>query len=95
MKGNAKTMTVNSADFNVYSNNNRYSIVFSEYGATQMNDAITVKFFDKNTNEQIGDTYTDSINSYAIRAMANGDANMRNLMEMMVKYGQSAEAYFG
>ncbi len=95
MKGNAKTMTVDSIDFNAYSNNNRYSIVFSEYGATQMNDAITVKFFDKNTTEQIGDTYTDSINSYAIRAMANGDADMRNLMEMMVKYGQSAEAYFG
>ena len=95
--GENKTMTIDGNDFEpLVGLENRYHIVFSEYGATQMGDAFTVKFYDKATDEAIGDTFTYSIESYLARALekVNNQAFV-DLIEAMIKYGNSAEIYFG
>lgn len=96
IKGAHQTIVVDGNDFNsLVGLENKYYIVFSEYGATQMGDAFTVKFYDKATDEAIGDTYTYSIESYLARALekANNQA-LVDLIEAMIKYGNSAEIYF-
>ncbi|MBR2334452.1 MAG: hypothetical protein IKA59_03825 [Clostridia bacterium] len=94
--GENKTMTIDGNDFeSLVGLENKYFIVFSEYGVTQMGDAFTVKFYDKATDEAIGDTFTYSIESYLARALekANNQA-LVDILEAMIKYGNSAEIYF-
>lgn len=94
--GENKTMTIDGNDFeSLVGLENRYYIVFSEYGASQMSDMFTVKFFDKATDEAIGDTTTYSIDSYIARTLekANNQA-LVDILEAMIKYGNSAEIYF-
>ncbi|MBO5777348.1 MAG: hypothetical protein J6R34_02745, partial [Clostridia bacterium] len=97
ISGNDRVMIVDGSQFEkVSGGDNRYQYVFSEYGATQMRDTFTIKFYRKSSGERIGDTYTYSIESYiavALDKMTN--AKFLALMDMMMKYGASAEAYFG
>ena len=97
ISGNDKVMIVDGSQFEkVSGGDNRYQYVFSEYGATQMRDTFTIKFYRKSSGERIGDTYTYSIESYiAVALEKTTNAKFIALMDMMMKYGASAEAYFG
>ena len=97
ISGNDKVMIVDGSQFEkVSGGDNRYQYVFSEYGATQMRDTFTIKFYRKSSGERIGDTYTYSIESYiAVALEKTTNVKFIALMDMMMKYGASAEAYFG
>ena len=97
MDGNAQSKVVDESEFVRFEGiENKYAVSFAEFGPMQMRDTFTVKFFDANTDAQIGDSMTYSIESYVAIALEKQiDANLVNILEMMMKYGASAEAYFG
>ena len=60
-----------------------------------MRTVCTMVVYDSHTNEAISDSYTYSIESYIASAMSKmTDAELLTLLESMIKYGDSAKAYF-
>lgn len=90
----AITKVIDGSDF-TYMFNNKYSIQFGEYAAMQMGDIFTVKFFDKATDAQVGDSVTYSIHSNLANLLSGQvSEELRAIIEAMIKYGESSKAYF-
>ena len=75
----------------------RYNVVFAKYGPSQVRDALYMSFRSKATGEKIGGTLTYSIESYISNTLSKPElkAETRELLVAMIKYAESAEAYFG
>ncbi|MBO7221638.1 MAG: leucine-rich repeat protein, partial [Clostridia bacterium] len=97
ISGKESVMIVDGSQFTkVAGGDNKYQYVFSEYGATQMKDTFTIKFYSKSSGEKIGDSYTYNIHSYFATVLDKvTNEKFLALVDAMVKYGASAEAYFG
>ncbi|MBR5173972.1 MAG: leucine-rich repeat domain-containing protein, partial [Clostridia bacterium] len=92
-KGRTQTVTVDGVDFEEY--NNAYRFVLADLTASDMRTVCTMVVYDSHTNEAISDSYTYSIESYIASAMSKmTDAELLTLLESMIKYGDSAKAYF-
>lgn len=89
-------MILDSNDFK-YHFDNKYSVAFCKYTAMQMADSFTLKFYDKATDAQVGDSITYSIHSYIVRALEdeNISPELLSILEAMLKYGASSKEYFG
>ena len=74
--------------------NGGYKISLANFNATQMRTTFIVDFLDKTTGEIIGDSYTYSIESYVVK-YANRNDKLSDLLIAMMKYGDSAKAFFG
>ena len=75
---------------------NKYGVTFSEYGATQIREEVRISFKSKATGEEIGDSRTYSIESYLASILEERQDNVAlcNLIDKMVKYGDSSHVYF-
>ena len=98
LSGDARRYVIDGADANAYQYEDglRYSVVFDKYGASQLRKDITISFRNKATGETIGDSGTTSIESN-LRGLLEDrgdDEALVNLIYAMMKYSDSAAAYF-
>ena len=97
LNGEEKKMEVDRSSFSEPpAGFDRYGVMFSEYGATQIRDEVRISFKSKATGEAIGDSGTYSIESYLASVSQKPDCSEEflNLVDKMVKYGDSSRAYF-
>ena len=97
LKGEEKQLEVDRSSFiDPPAGINRYGVTFSEYGATQIRDDVRISFKSKATGEAIGDSRTYSIESYLASMLEEHQdkVTLCNLIDKMVKYGDSSCAYF-
>ena len=98
LSGDARRYVIDGADAIAYQYEDgvRYSVVFDKYGASQLRKDITISFRNKATGETIGDSGTTSIESN-LRGLLEDrgdDEALVNLIYAMMKYSDSAAAYF-
>ena len=67
---------------------------FSGLNATQMRTMCAAEVFSKTTGERVSDTATYSVESYAYSKAGSSDGALNMLLEMMMKYGDSASRFF-
>ncbi len=92
--GEVKTVVYDSNDF-LYFFEDKYAIEFDELAVTQLRTVFTVEFFDKSTNEQIGDVFTYSVASYVVQALeTTTDEELKEIVMAMMIFGDSSVAYF-
>lgn len=92
---NGKTQTAIVDGTSFAPNSGLYRFAFSDLAAADMRTVFTMVVYDSHTNEAISDSYTSSIESYAANAMSKmTDPEILTLLESMIKFGDSAEAYF-
>ena len=74
---------------------NLYRISFTEYGVAQIGDIVSFRLVEHiSGGAQV--RYTYSIESYIATALENTtNVNLHTLLEAMMKYGESAKAFFG
>ena len=97
LNGEEKQMEVDSSSLSEPpAGFDRYGVMFNEYGATQIRDEVRISFKSKATGEAIGDSGTYSIESYLASVSQKPDCSEEflNLVDKMVKYGDSSRAYF-
>ena len=93
-KGKTEHIVVDGKDFG--GTDNRAKITLSTLNAREMRTQIEIQLYDAQTNESISHDYAYSIEQYVASALSkNIDANLRAMLEAMIKFGDSAEAYFG
>ena len=91
--GNKEKIIVDGKDFS--GNDNRAKITLSSLNAREMRTQIEIEIYDAHTDNQISHSYLYSIQQYVASALGkNIDANLRAMLEAMIKFGDSAEAYF-
>jgi hypothetical protein len=97
IRGVAQQYEVDGTDTSWYQateNEIRHSVAFDKYGATQLRDEFTISFRNKTTGEQIGDSLVCSIESYVAQKYEEStDENFRELLILIMKYGDSAHEY--
>ena len=79
------------------SKNDRHYVTFSDLNANEMRTIFTIAFYDWQTGELISNVRTYSIESYVASQLAREEdgTDFYNLLVAMMKYGDSAAAYFG
>ena len=92
VNGETQTIIFDGTEF--VEANGGYKISLANFNATQMRTTFRVDFLDKTTGERIGDSYTYSIESYVVKH-ANRNDELSDLLIAMMKYGDSAKAFFG
>ncbi len=91
--GSTETTKKNLSEFGL--NGDYYQITYPGLAAMEMNDAVSVTVYDKDGN-QISETKTDSICSYARRALDKiTDPISRRMYVDMLNYGAAAQLNFG
>ncbi len=91
--GSTETTKKNLSEFGL--NGDYYQITYPGLAAMEMNDAVSVTVFDKDGN-QVSETKTDSICSYARRALDKiTDPISRRMYVDMLNYGAAAQQNFG
>ncbi len=91
--GNKEKIIVDGKDFS--GTDNRAKITLSSLNAREMRTQIEIEIYDAHTDNQISHSYLYSIQQYVASALGkNIDANIHAMLEAMIKFGDSAEAYF-
>lgn len=92
-----QTAVIDSSEFEyrVMSGAYRYVANFSELQAYQLREICTAEVFSKSTGQRISNTLVYSIESYAASMSSSSDETLNFLIMEMMKYGDSARAYFG
>ena len=76
---------------------NFYVVTFKGLAARQMTEMVSVTVYDAN-GQQISETYSDSIQAYAMRKFNNASGEhadkMRTLVVDLLNYGAAAQKYF-
>ena len=83
--------TIKSDSFEACDDGNGYYIYFNGLNASQMREAIYITIYEG--TEIVSNTVCYSIESYAYAMQSSGDEALKSLLEMMMKYGDSAYAY--
>lgn len=71
-----------------------YAANFSGLNATQMRTVCTAEVFSKISDERVSHTVTYSIESYAYSKASGTDQALIELLDAMMKYGDSASSFF-
>lgn len=93
----SQTAVIDSSEFEyrVMSGAYRYVANFSGLQAYQLREICTAEVFSKSTGQRISNTLVYSIESYAASMSSSSDENLNFLIMEMMKYGDSARAYYG
>ena len=92
--GDREKIVIDGKDFT--GTDNRAKITLSSLNAREMRTRINIELIDAHTGESISHSFTYSIEQYVSSMLGYDiDANLRAMLEAMIKFGDSAEAYFG